>query len=33
VLTSVEQVIGEEKYDVLILNKDVIRSRIFVGSV
>jgi hypothetical protein len=33
VLPRVEQVTGEEKYEVLILNSVVIRSRISVGSV
>jgi hypothetical protein len=32
-LTSVEQVIGEEKYEVLMLNNVMIWSRISVGSV
>jgi hypothetical protein len=33
VLTRVEQVTGEEKYEVLILNYVMIRSRISVGIV
>jgi hypothetical protein len=33
VFTSIEQVIDEEKYEVLILNNVMIWSRIYVGSV
>jgi hypothetical protein len=33
VLTRVEHVIGEEKYEVLILNSVIIWSRISIGSV
>jgi hypothetical protein len=33
VLTRVEQVTGEEKYEVLILNSVIIWSRISIGSV
>jgi hypothetical protein len=33
VLTGVEEVMGEEKYEVLILNNVMIWSRISVGSV
>ena len=32
-LTRVEQVTGEEKYEVLVLNNVIIWSRISVGSV